>query len=422
MPLAIVALLGFFALFQSESGYNNEYNTRKWIDAQYVAVCVISLLLMAIGCYFGNNSKKAYFTRPGTRGLNLDRIVSCFYTASFICILAYAVWYLNFALQNGVSAFLSVFSASEMNKNMYLFRANSGRIAGITSFTAAGVVMAIIGALLLQRTEIASEKRTKVVLLLAIVFALALFRAIAFSERLALIELVVPFAISWFINSFRPVRRIEKWIPIFAILGLVLLFGVFEYSRSWLSYYSAIYDSFWDYISIRLFGYYSNAFNTEAMYFQLGEYPNILPYWTIQWLWQMPGFEGVYSAVANPNVANQFSNLLLAYANPEFNNPGGVLTFFKDYSFAGFVLYFILGYVIGRSYQGAIGSYFTSQLLYPIYYLTLLELPRYFYLGVNRGFVVVVMVLLVVVISGNSSLSRSCVSSDDTVRLQLNKR
>ena len=94
-----------------------------------------------------------------------------------------------------------------------------------------------------------------------------------------------------------------------AVVMLVILFGAFEYSRSWLRFYSSVYDSFPEFIISRITGYYTNAINTECMYLSYSDMA-VIPYRSIEWLWDIPGLSGLYDAIAPANVTQTFSSVL----------------------------------------------------------------------------------------------------------------
>lgn len=412
-PLIIVFLLVLISFFQSSSAYVNEYKSNKWISSEYVVIAALLLITVALGCYFGKNGKERYYLQQKQKPLNRRRLLTAFWIITAICLIAYTIWFANFARLHGLSAFLSVFSTNALASNMYDYRLNSGSISGITTFTEVGVIAFVIGAMLIQSESLTRSDQRKIKLLLIIMILLSIERALLFSERIAVIELIVPFAIVWFCSSKKELGFWDKWIPVLAIVTLMVVFAIFEYSRSWLTHYHSYYNSYLDFISIRLFGYYTNAFNTEAMFVRFGD-TSWLPYWSVQWFWQIPGMSSVYSSVADPNIAEQYSSLLKFYANAEYNNPGGVLTFFKDFSWFGIFPNFIFGYLIGRAYSGIRHSDPLSLMMFPVFYLTLLEMPRYFYLGVNRGFVVVITILLVMLICGREkNLSDFCIQKEE---------
>lgn len=397
-------LIGLVAFMQSGRSYVVEFGSRKWIDLSYLLICGVFLLVLAAGVWFGRNGLKARFRngRCIPRMLNRKRMGTAFFVVTGICIMAYLIWFTNFARMYGIRSFAYAFNTSALSSNMYLFHAENGSISGVTTFTEFGVISAVLGALLLNFDDVPSLTKRRIKELLVLVLILSYFRATLFSERLAIIELVVPFAIAWFGVSCKPLTALERWIPLLAVAILVLFFGLLEYSRSWLTHYVNYYDSFWDFILMRVFGYYTNAANVEAMYIHNGV-TSWLPYYSIQWLWQMPGMGDFYSSIADPDVGALYNHLLRTLVNPELNNPGGVLTFYKDFSWFGLLFEFVFGYLLGRFYEGYRAGSPLHLIMYSVFFLTMIELPRYFYLGVNRGFIVVVCVIVVMFVCGGEA-------------------
>lgn len=391
--VALNFMITVVAAMQSANSYVVEYSSRKWITAGYMGLCFLALFLLWAGVFFGRNGELRKRTVQVKRDLEAGRVLRAFWVVTMACLLAYAIWYVRFISLHGIGGFLSAFNADELSRNMYVYRSNSGSIPGVTSFTEFGVVSAILGAYCLNSDDLDRKRARNVIAVLFVVLVFAYIRARLNSERLAVIELLVTFAVAWMGTSKKPITAVDRWLPLAAVAALVMVFGAFEYSRSWLTHYINYYDSFWDFITMRLFGYYTNASNTEAMYVANGV-TSIVPYWSIQWFWQMPGMDAVYSAVAPVDVPLVYGTLLSVLANPEFNNPGGVLTFYKDFWAFGFPLYFLLGYLVGKAYGKFRRGELVGLALYPVFFLMLAELPRYFYLGVNRGFVVMIGLFL----------------------------
>src|SRR5207248_4753847 len=103
----------------------------------------------------------------------------------------------------------------------------------VTTCTQFGVATVTLGLWLYFRGQ------RQVVWPMAIVFALGAARALVFSERLALIELVVPaFVVAVRMTVLgRPlsgfVRSSLQLAPLLGVAVLLLFFGSFEYFRSW---------------------------------------------------------------------------------------------------------------------------------------------------------------------------------------------
>src|SRR5690606_36276865 len=86
---------------------------------------------------------------------------------------------------------------------------------------------------------------------LAIVGGAALMRAFFLSERLAILELIIPaVAVVAMVAAGSPrtwVSRATRWAPLIFAPAVIAVFGVFEYSRSWVFYQARTGGSFLDF-------------------------------------------------------------------------------------------------------------------------------------------------------------------------------
>ena len=266
------------------------------------------------------------------------------------------------------------------------FRNNdSGRISGITTCTELGIIVAPVYTFLYLITHEKIYKK-RVIILIVIAF----IRSLIFAERLAFIELVVP---SFVIYCYFGKLIKKKFIQLLPLLGVVILlfmFGSMEYFRSW-HHYKEIYDGNIVRFTIdRVFGYYSVAFNTEAIVIQ---YDNLkfFPYNELEWLWQLPGFSSLKNDLLGQN---NLMTLLETYGNPEYNNPGGFLVAYRDFGWFGIIVQYIIGLLFGLFYKGYLKHSFILSIWYSITFLCIIELPRYFFWGNVRAFFVIFGLLI----------------------------
>ena len=108
----------------------------------------------------------------------------------------------------------------------------------------------------------------------------------------------------------------------------------------------------------------------------------------MQWIWELPGFSNLMNAMLSMNLFDKYHMVLRQFGNPEYNNCGGILTFYTDYRNFFFVFEIIFGYMVGRIYK----SYFKGNLFgllgYVLVFLTLIDMPRFFTLGLPKTFFV----------------------------------
>ena len=83
------------------------------------------------------------------------------------------------------------------------------------------------------------------------------------------------------------------------------------------------------------------------------------------------------------------------YANPEYNNPGGLLIAVSDFGLIGLLFSFFLGRFFGSMYMSFRNGQLLGFILYPACFLCMLELPRYFYFSGNRAFYVIIGMLVI---------------------------
>jgi oligosaccharide repeat unit polymerase len=268
-------------------------------------------------------------------------------------------------------------------------------VAGVTSLTQLGIAYVVVCGLLLGYG--ASPKLARRLLL---VLALGLLRAYLLTERLALLELIVPLVAIGATRLRRRPRR-HAWLPlapVFALPILLVVFGAFEYSRSWVFYRSRTTLSFPQFVVNRLAGYYATSYNNGALQLDHVHGSTRLPYSSIEALWTAPGISqlNLYQRLTGVPGSDLLTTTLAQYGNPEFNNPGGLAVPLVDFGVAGGLLFFfVAGLVVGFTYRSWRSGLPLGLLLYPVIFTGLLELPRYLYWTQGRVFPAAVFLLVV---------------------------
>ena len=268
----------------------------------------------------------------------------------------------------------------------------SAQSPGLTTMTQLGGPAVIISSLLLAQQYSRAE-----VVKIAIVMGMALPRAFLWSERLAVLELVVPIiviACHRLATSGRATRMI-RLLPIVAIPAAVGVFAAFEYFRSW-NFYRNTSGSFLGFSVERAAGYYATAINNGYLELTHLNWSGHAPRRTVDFLYEAPGLEqlGLQSWVSG-NVPGRvghitdadYENLLAHFGNPEFNNSTGYTAPFLDYGLIGGLLYFaVIGIIAGLLYRGFREGQAFGLLLYPLMFVGLIELPRYLQWAEGRFF------------------------------------
>lgn len=258
-------------------------------------------------------------------------------------------------------------------------------IPGVTTFTQFGVAYAIAYAI---KSGAAVQKVSAAERIgFALVIALATFRAYAWAERLAVIEILVCYVIARM--AYLPLtgtrlRRAADIVPAIGPFVLYLLFTASEYFRSW-EFYVNQYSSVWAFTLDRLITYYATAVNNGiGILVETADWPHYSGAFVVDWLYIMPGVSKLFEdAFGNPrDVTALFLN---TYLRPEFNSPTAFFRIVFDFGFLGSVLYCLaVGYVVGRAYIGFRRGHIFGLLTYPVCVLFLIESLRYSYLGETR--------------------------------------
>jgi hypothetical protein len=236
----------------------------------------------------------------------------------------------------------------------------------------------------------ASERRPALARF-AVVFGLGLLRSVLLSERLALVELVIPVAVVLFASGpiLRPAyRNLARLAPVFAGAGVFGLFAVGEYFRSW-NFYQGIYEgSYLRFAAERFVGYYTTAVNNGAVVFY---YEPVQPLrHTLESLFRLPVLGGAADRFYVRNFGEDYINytyLLNTYANPEFNNVALFGLLLNEYSlFLAPVAAFLLGLLSVALYNSFVRGRLVGLLLYPSFFVGVLEISRIYYWAAERYF------------------------------------
>jgi hypothetical protein len=270
------------------------------------------------------------------------------------------------------------------------------QIPGVTSLEN---LFGVVVVLFMAKPALTGRGRTTdETLLIGIVLGLTAVKVVLHTERLALIELLVPLCL---LVAATGRRRSSLWAlaPIAGVAALVLFFTGTEYLRSWVSFYSDRSHSLLDFAFARLLGYYVTAINNGAWtYSQV--HASYFPFFTALWLWRLPiqGFPDWLTAIGGVNI--DYLDLLSAL-NVEFNNASGLFAPLIDFGpVFGVACWGVLGYVSGRLCRSFIAGRCAGLVIFPTWYVGVLEVPRIFYWGDPRYFPPLVISLTIVLIYG----------------------
>jgi hypothetical protein len=352
----------------------------RFLDGAYLALGALLLLVIALAGWLGQQ----FVPRPRPAPATLLHWDTAACAIGVVAGLAYVYWLKGFIVNPMLllQTLLGNYRPDRSDTQLAL-------TSGITSLTNVAPVFFSIYAF---RVAFPGPRIGRTLhWLCGVLLALTVFRVYVWSERLALIETVVPFALAAGAVAARSERRVVRvltWLgPFIAIPLLILYFGIAESVRSWTA---AAYNGkleFWDFAIGRMASYYYTSLNNGAAMLHTQDWPTWRFEYTLLWLHKAPLAIGTaFSDWINVRFL-QPEDLLTRYLDIEFNNPSGLYAVVCDLGLPLGVMYFagvaLLGGLLFRSYgAGRLGG----ALAYPMFFLSFLEVFRYPYLGQPRAF------------------------------------
>jgi hypothetical protein len=372
------------ALWMSNKAYDL-YDSPKVLKFEHIWIALSAWLALEVGRRIG----AAWQRQRGDTGEGIIEDVNWWFFATFGLTVAACGLLILRGMMNGLS--LGVIKENLFSAPQDVSRELIGEVVvylpGVTTATQFGIICSLLGIWLLH------HGRKYVRKYIAIIVGLALMRALLFHERLALLEVVLPMAVlvlrqSWLTRPLSPsMKMLFRTGPIVGLMGMVLLFGVFEYFRSW-RHYRNQFDSIAEFTVWRLGGYYSTSVNNGALGWEReGQRP--LPFATLNAVWEFPLIEKSpfsYEALTGSNPPKEHELMLKQYGNDEYNSLGGLFEPLRDWGLVGSLIWWVaFGAVLGWAYRGYLEGSLLGLLLYPIVFTSLLEMPRFVYLTHPRA-------------------------------------
>lgn len=393
-----------------ENRYYDLWRTPKFFTPESLLLAAASALVFLFGWLLGDRlgaGRETGSVAEWDRHIAWNALMNLFRLSFCLCLTGYVVWTASAVSHGaGLSTLLVVFRGG---MPVTQFRAAYlGNLVGLTSLTQFGMSTVVLGCVIgCGRGWRIVRKQC------ALVFALAAFRAYLNSERLAMIELLVPFIVLYVHLTFARkgtgagARKIVRFGPAFGAVALFGIFTLFEYFRSWLLFYSSRQSSLLEFSSLRLLGYYVTAANNGAYLLRCLGHPIGSPYFTLNFLWTFPFVGDLAKSILPQPAFTSTDKLLAAGANVEFNSVDGFFNPFMDFGWPGALLYWlVIGLICGIVYRAFLRKSPLGLFLYPTIYLGLLEMPRYIYWAQGRAFVSLFLLLLATEICNTSKPAR----------------
>jgi hypothetical protein len=257
-------------------------------------------------------------------------------------------------------------------------------VSGLTSLTQLGLLIAMVETIQLKWRPGAVDRRTSRRRLIAVV-VFGVVRSLLASERLAMVEILLPMFIVWArAHRLRSARQaiLVSLAPLLGVVTLVFAFAGTEYFRSYQSYKDRIDDSLMEFSRNRLLGYYATALNNSAMHME-HDTPKAPFALALEGVLNWPGVRSTLQ-IGDPRRVDA-KTLLEQYANPEFTNkaPPGLLSLEGGPIYVvGFVAAF--GAIAGAAYAGYRFGSVGGSVWFGLVFTSIVEFPRIWYLTSAR--------------------------------------
>lgn len=388
----------------SSDAYLFNWRTPKYFSDDLFRNAILSTILFAIGSWFttfllnGIYQKRFInFYQPLTEKGDYSFLLKVFNFSYVLTIFGYVYWtYLAFVRGLNLNVLIEMLTGSK--GAMYELKNFFSTVSGLTTFTQFGILTAVLSVYIGVKY---GWNRVKSKLMILIV--ITVFRAFFLSERLAILEVIIPVFVC--LIGLKAQKGIYgKWrllmnlSPLIGLSFFVVYFSISEYFRSWSNYYYQFGTSFIEFCITRLAGYYVTALNNGAMLVDVIDKKLTFPYFTNEWLWNFPVIGPQLDVNKITAISNDFSyrETLVAMANPEFNNPSGLFLPFVDYGIVGGILFWLVaGICCGFIYHLFVTGNILGSLCYPILYIGLLESPRVLYWTEGRVFPTWMLLLII---------------------------
>ena len=361
---------------------SNTENFEHWQVPKSFNVPRLSYYLFLSACLvFGVFISRSNYKKPqNVLEINLTKVKFAYKLLTSLTLTGYVLWIAIILSRGGGLDILyqafSPISGTYSRLNQYV----TG-VAGVTSLTQFGPAAAALTGYLRAKGEPWIFK-------ILIVWIPAFIRAVLNAERIAIIEVVIPFFIVWFLfvqSTRRP--KLEMSLA----CGLVATYiAVAEYSRSWLSYYAIAYrGTFSNFLLDRIQGYYVTSLNNGFLLVdKYGPGPRT-PFGTFDFFFRFPLIKDFFNNLSVSPLSPKGNSLLVygPFSNPGFNNPNGLLIFVIDW---GWVLAplaaIILGLFVSHFFNKAYHGDFAALIYFATTFYGFLELPRYLLWTNSRSF------------------------------------
>src|SRR5258708_1002330 len=354
-------------------------DVKTYFGTELYLLGISLLVLFGISSWFGARGIGRLRRRPAS---SLRIRVWLLDLLFFISFAAYVIWFLEVLLN-------PVLLLQATQVGAFEIRDQVSNIPGITSFTQAGIPFFIC--YFVATRYCGQTLGSRFHIYIAVLLALTMVRAFAWTERLALIEIVIPVLLlslpTWRSRS-KSFRLGLRMAPLFGIVALIVFFGVMEYFRSWLDFYVESGESFLDFVLQRISTYYVTAVNNAVGYLvENGDWPRWDGRYMLSGIYAMPGIGGalITEFALRPDT---YPTFLSTYLDEEFNNFSGLYFPIVDFGLiVGPVVLAVCALLTGYCWRLFAAQSIRGFLIYPLLDVGLIDLLRVMYLGNSRSII-----------------------------------
>lgn len=299
-----------------------------------------------------------------------EQLLSLFFALS---LTGYIAWFGEVIINPKL--ILSALSLSQ--GQIFTIRGIVETTPGISTLAQFGIAYSALYAKLLTCNTI--KNKNKYLCFFIIIILLTSMRSWLWSERLAIIEIICPFAITYIvhINTSKSTARILRLFPIVALTLVYSIFSIFEYFRSW-RHYSETHDNFFSFTLERFINYYSSSVENGVGFLQWQDSPSYDGTFLLTFIHRLPYIGELLRT--GVDAGKSFHSYLYCCANPEFNLASWPFLISSDIGVPlSLLFFFAIGLLFGMAYNGFTKSK-PSFIYYPVIYVSILELLRQHYI------------------------------------------
>ena len=359
----IFSLLSYFLI-------NNQYFTDmvgigKETSSMGLLSIFFYLLIFSIPFLIDSKNTKVFNFKVGSEIIFRYALFSL-----FLCVVGNLLFF-RFFYQNPEQLLAWTQTGSTGALRIYL---GQTQIPGITTMTQFGIPSLILFMLLYLQ-----HNYKKSFFFILIIFLFAFARSFLFSERLAIIEIMLPILV--LLLHFSKIKLKSFAILAFIFFAMIWSFEFFRsYANSW---YNNYYDPFFFLVN-RFFMYFATTVNNYLITFNYFEYQYF-----------MSGLLAPFYQFFSSNTIEGFT-LLERYGSPEFNSPFYFGVFYRNFWFLSPLFVYLTGLIIKTIYLNFRKRNFFGLYFFPVIFISIVDI-RIMYLLETRIFFFYFVFFLIVI-------------------------